>query len=1146
MSFLWEWDRLLTMVHNRRIHEEHSQNGNASQEKHLNPEDFSYLEEEFEENNLPEHACRYCFAQNPECVAKCNICNKWFCNGQPAGLSSHIVNHLVRSRHMELSLHPESPLGDSALECYTCGCKNVFQLGFVPADADGVVVLICRDVCLHATSTRDSNSQWQIDQWQPLVENKSLLPWLARAPTADEISSQPYRELSLKTMRNLEVFWRSSSTQNAPSSMTALMLEDCTDKIPLRFESDEQYRKVFRPLITLESEFARLTRFQNVQVNTEVTWSVSSHKTRVAIFDFAADGVLSNGMGGESGGVAQQGMVEGKPSLGDRILISHPKWKPSSTSASSALIQNQQHISSSSQQQSKKKKSYLISSLREDHPSANSSANTETWSHAGTLLRIRPDGFLIVDMEVDAACEDGPWSSNISSGFEIRCLWREATQERMLSALDAFVDSKAAIHPYIKSAILGTLPKETPGNKDNKHDALYPLPPQKLVSIPSESIPGLSDLNYYQRQAVLSAVTQRLTLIQGPPGTGKTTTSAAAVFEMVRLQEIALSLGLIKKKHAVLVVAPSNTAADHLAERINRTGLGVVRLCSKSREVAIDDEIASLEPHAPPPGSALSLTLNWILKAAASNGTAGTKKSFEGDHSRRKRKQHPAEDEEDELVTLTKEMHALKRRLLVEGSLPSRLLSSLRSYEKKSTRAVLSTCDVIVTTCSTAADPRLKGFEFSQVLVDESAQATEPECLIPLVSGCQQVVFVGDHCQLSPVVLSPRAASAGLSQSLFERLVLLGIKPHRLEVQYRMHPSLAAFPSSAFYDGALQNGVTLIERTLHASSFTFNWPNAQHPMFFYNCHTVEEISSSGISFVNRGESAIVEKLIIQFIKDGLKGKQIGIITPYSGQRTFLVNTFQRLASSSETSDINEFVLSQLTDVEVASVDAFQGREKDVIIFSCVRSNDNQTIGFLADSRRLNVALTRAKCGLVIVGNARSLAAANIRGLKGKDLMASTPNNDNNPGFKEQQNNQNFQNVGHVWLNLLNHFKRNDLIVEGSIKSLLPCPLHFASAVHLPSRYTGAASMALVDAAGEAHDETHDVHEVIDVSSKANGANLLSGGTVEAVTNVATALNLNVMSGYGEGAIRSSYHQENSQIAAEEKCVLDSFTFGSGF
>jgi len=236
------------------------------------------------------------------------------------------------------------------------------------------------------------------------------------------------------------------------------------------------------------------------------------------------------------------------------------------------------------------------------------------------------------------------------------------------------------------------------------------------------------------------------------------------------------------------------------------------------------------------------------------------------------------------------------------------------------------------------------------------------ECMIPLVMGCKQVVLVGDHQQLGPVIMNKKASRAGLAQSLFERLVILGNRPIRLAVQYRMHPCLSEFPSNMFYEGTLQNGVTAPERL--RKNVDFPWPVPETPMFFHQNLGTEEISSSGTSFLNRTEASNVEKMVTKFFKSGVLPSQIGVITPYEGQRSY-VATYMQLHGSLKKELYKE--------VEVASVDAFQGREKDYIILSCVRSNDHQGIGFLNDPRRLNVALTRAKYGTVILGNPKVLS-----------------------------------------------------------------------------------------------------------------------------------------------------------------------------
>jgi hypothetical protein len=211
-----------------------------------------------------------------------------------------------------------------------------------------------------------------------------------------------------------------------------------------------------------------------------------------------------------------------------------------------------------------------------------------------------------------------------------------------------------------------------------------------------------------------------------------------------------------------------------------------------------------------------------------------------------------------------------------------------------------------------------------------------------------------------------------------------------------MHPALSEFPSNTFYEGSLQNGVTAAERLM--PSVDFPWPVPDVPMFFYATTGQEEISSSGTSYLNRTEAAMVEKLVSRFLKGGVNPQQIGVITPYEGQRSFLVNYMQ----------YNGTMRKELYEqLEVASVDAFQGREKDYIVVTCVRSNEHQGIGFLNDPRRLNVALTCAKYGTIIVGNPK--------------VLSKQP----------------------LWNNLLVHFKERGCVVDGPLNSLRPCHMQFS-------------------------------------------------------------------------------------------------------
>ncbi|KAG7368911.1 phospholipid-translocating P-type ATPase, flippase [Nitzschia inconspicua] len=493
----------------------------------------------------------------------------------------------------------------------------------------------------------------------------------------------------------------------------------------------------------------------------------------------------------------------------------------------------------------------------------------------------------------------------------------------------------------------------------------HPVEEQRIASakIPASdkdyAVPGLPPLNESQIEAVAAVLQRPLSLIQGPPGTGKTVTSATLVYHLTK-----------QNMGQVLVTAPSNVAVDQLTEKIAATGLRVVRVASKTREATSS--------------SVDNLCLHIMVPQAAG-------------------------DEFSKLQRLKDEI----------GELSERDQKKYRSLRNRTEREILQAADVICCTCVGAGDPRLKNFRFRQVLIDEATQAIEAEALIPIAMGAKQVVFVGDHCQLGPVVMCKAAAKAGLTQSLFERLVLIGNRPIRLQVQYRMHPALSEFPSNMFYEGSLQNGVTEADRQLlnlpgFAGKEDFPWPVPSKPMFFYSITGMEEISASGTSYLNRTEASYVEKVVTHLLRMGVTPSQIGVITPYDGQKKYVSEYMRRSGALAHT---------LYESIEVASVDAFQGREKDFILVSCVRSSETQGIGFLSDPRRLNVALTRARLGIILLGNPRVLS---------KNAL---------------------------WAALLLHFKEYDCLVEGPLNNLQPSYMTFVRPRRNPagdSRYAFTA------------------------------------------------------------------------------------------
>ncbi|KAF7986584.1 hypothetical protein HWV62_26348 [Athelia sp. TMB] len=799
--------------------------------------------------DLPPHACSYCGIHSPASVVKCLICSKWFCNSRGNTSASHIVNHLVRAKHKEVILHAESPLGETTPECYNCGSKNVFMLGFIPAKSDTVVVLLCRQPC--AAISKDIS--WNAALWAPLIDDRSFLSWLVKPPS--ETEQLRSRQISFAQINRLEDLWR----ENANATLEDLEkpgVDDEPQPILLRYEDAYQYQNIFGPLVKIEADYDKRLKESQTQTDIIVRWDLGLNQKRVAWF------VLPKLESGEV-----------RLAVGDELRLRY----------------------------------------------AGEMHKHRSWDGVGHVIKIPNNVSDEIGLELRRT-EGVP--TECTHNFAADFVWKSTSFDRMQLAMKTFAVDEKSVSGYIYHKLLG-----------------HELEPQVLrTQMPKRfSAPGLPELNHSQMYAVKSVLQKPISLIQGPPGTGKTVTSASIVYHLAKMNP-----------GQVLVCAPSNVAVDQLTEKIHNTGLKVVRLTAKSRE-ALDSSISFLTLH----------------QQVANNTT---------------------HVELQKLIQLKNE----------QGELSSNDERKYKTLIRQCEKEILTAADVICCTCVGSGDPRLSKLKFRTVLIDEATQAAEPECMIPLVLGCKQVVLVGDHQQLGPVIMNKKAARAGLTQSLFERLVVLGNRPIRLQVQYRMHPCLSEFPSNMFYEGTLQNGVTAPERL--RKNVDFPWPVPDTPMFFYQNLGQEEISSSGTSFLNRTEASNVEKIVTKFFKSGVVPGQIGVVTPYEGQRSYIVNYMQ--FNGSLKKDLYK-------EIEVASVDAFQGREKDYIILSCVRSNEHQGIGFLNDPRRLNVALTRAKYGVVILGNPK--------------VLSKHP----------------------LWHYLLTHYKEKNCLVEGPLSNLQPSMIQFS-------------------------------------------------------------------------------------------------------
>ena len=815
-------------------------------------------EVEGEQEELPEHACRYCGLHNPAYVARCKTTGGWFCNSRAGTSASHMVYHLIKSKNKEVVLHKDNPLGETVLECYNCGCKNVFLLGFVRAkDESNLMMMLCRDPCLHNKSFKN-NEEWDLEQWQPIIVDKAFLDWVVKEPLNQEVLRS--RKLTMAEINRLEDMWKQKPDATAEELNEPTEEED-PPQVMLTYSDAYDYQDVFQPLVKLESEYDKAMKESQTKEGITVRWETLGNGGVIAHF------------------VITQYDVDFRLMQGDELSL---KWI-----------------------------------------GVHSNGAQREWSNLGTVLRVTS-----ATEEIALEIRNAKWIPDDSTGYSVDFIWKSTPYNRMQAALKRFASRQDAVSQYLYHKILG-----------------HEIEEQTLkVDLPTKySAPNLPPLNQIQVQAVKSVLQRPLSLIQGPPGTGKTVTSATIVYYLSKTSQ-----------SQILVCAPSNIAVDQLAEKINETGLKVVRLAAKSRE-AITSNVEEL-------------TLHYQVQ------NVETADNHELQRLLRKKKNQDLSISEEK-----------------------KLKNMVRAAEFE----FLKNADVICCTCVGAGDPRLRKMKFKHVLIDESTQSTEPECLIPLVMNCKQAILVGDHCQLGPVIMCKKAAKAGLVQSLFERLVELGIKPIRLQVQYRMHPCLSEFPSNTFYEGTLQNGVTTPDRML--KGIDFPWPIPSSPMMFYSQMGQEELSASGTSYLNRTEAANVEKIVTTFLKGGITPDEIGVITPYEGQRAYVVAHMIRSGSQRQ---------QLYKEIEVASVDSFQGREKDLIILSCVRSNEHQGIGFLSDPRRLNVALTRAKYGLVVLGNPK--------------VLSKQP----------------------LWNALLTHFRDKDLLVEGPLANLKHCNIIF----HKAKRY----------------------------------------------------------------------------------------------
>lgn len=427
-------------------------------------------------------------------------------------------------------------------------------------------------------------------------------------------------------------------------------------------------------------------------------------------------------------------------------------------------------------------------------------------------------------------------------------------------------------------------------------------------------------LNDAQRDAVLHGLTAKdVALIHGPPGTGKTRT----LVEVIRLAAA--------RGEKVLATAASNTAVDNLAERLVVAGVNVVRLGHPAR-VSAAMESRSLD-------ALLEATPDYTL---ARKWMAEANVLF-----KRMRAPSRAPIDRPERRAMAAEARALMR--------------DARAHLKGIQEAILARADVVCATATGADATLLDELDFELVVLDEATQCPDPCALIALARG-KRAVLAGDPRQLPPTVVDRDAAAQGLSRTMFEALDAQDRAAfvRMLVVQHRMHETLMRFPSDSMYGGALAAADEVRAHTLADLGIA---PDGLRPDPLAFVDTAgkgwdERRAGEDPSTSNPQQAERTAAEVRRLLSRGVALTDIGVITPYDAQ-------VRLLRARLET--------EWRAGLEIGSVDGFQGREKEAIVVDLVRSNGEGAIGFLADTRRMNVALTRARRFLLVVGDSATLS-----------------------------------------------------------------------------------------------------------------------------------------------------------------------------
>lgn len=558
-------------------------------------------------------------------------------------------------------------------------------------------------------------------------------------------------------------------------------------------------------------------------------------------------------------------------------------------------------------------------------------------SRRDPLLSDNPTGTVVQKTNYSiTAAFDQPRSFIFGKGLRMDLYVNDITYQRMKDALVQLEEAKGKVAD-LRNIFVGL---RSPNPSDEKEvEEWYN-----------------SELNESQKEAVSASLgADDFHLIHGPPGTGKTTTAIEVIEQAVA------------EGKSVLATAASNTAVDNILDfLLDRSKEAVrvghpARVTPKLKEHTLDSLI---EEHSKFRQSE-ELRGQAFEKKEEQEAFTHPSGKYRRGMSNSKIKELAEEGRSSRGVSADK-IQEMAQWIEIQSDIEE-LFEEADKLREEAVNEILDDKQVICTTNSTAGSELLEGRRFDLVVIDEATQATEPSCLIPIIHG-EKVIMAGDHRQLPPTVKNLEAADRGLDNTLFERLAeKYPEKSSMLTIQYRMHQSIMDFSSRQFYEDRLSadesvKGHTLEDLQLDINAFDNNMMpilDPAEPVLFVDTAQLdapERTRQGSTSKENPEEALWVARMADNLLRAGVAPRDIAVISPYDDQ----VDLLDRKVD--------------VEDLEVKTVDGFQGREKEVVIISLTRSNKNDRIGFLEDVRRLNVSLTRAKRKLIVVGDSATVTS----------------------------------------------------------------------------------------------------------------------------------------------------------------------------